>query len=306
MKLEQFTHVIEVAKTGSFSQAARNLYISQPNLSHSVKQMEKEIGFALFVRTSSGAIPTEQGREAIEHFKIIHREYLHLQKAYNGQAPRPKLSLRVASINTNRMTVVLPSLIGRYLSEDINFSFMNYTNMDALIQKVTACEVDFALIGVLSPYIKSTRTMLGNLGIEYHKLSTVPVSVVVGPHSPFYSGPSVIAMEDLRPCTVMSYGDHTEDPAYCLPLVAGIEHQVRGHVHVNSSQLFYQTIQRTPVVGLIASTADTFGVYNTWSDVRILSLADCPVVAELAWIKLSRVPLSGIAAELIEACKGLF
>lgn len=31
MKLEQFEQVLEVAKTGTFSQAARNLYMSQPN-----------------------------------------------------------------------------------------------------------------------------------------------------------------------------------------------------------------------------------------------------------------------------------
>ena len=38
MKLEQFEQVLEVAKTGTFSKAAKNLYMSQPNLSLSIKQ----------------------------------------------------------------------------------------------------------------------------------------------------------------------------------------------------------------------------------------------------------------------------
>ena len=51
MRVEQFFYAIEIADTGSFSQAARNLYVSQPNLSHAVKQIEEQVGFPLFVRT---------------------------------------------------------------------------------------------------------------------------------------------------------------------------------------------------------------------------------------------------------------
>ena len=75
MKIEQFFYAVEIADTGSFSQAARNLYVSQPNLSHAIKQIERELGFPLFIRSATGVIPTAEGSAVIDHFRIIKREY---------------------------------------------------------------------------------------------------------------------------------------------------------------------------------------------------------------------------------------
>ena len=51
MKLEQIEQILSLADTGSFTETARRLYISQPNLSASVKQLENEIGNIIFERT---------------------------------------------------------------------------------------------------------------------------------------------------------------------------------------------------------------------------------------------------------------
>ena len=59
LKLEQLSEIIQIANMGSFSEAARVLYISQPNLSRSVKQLEEELGFEIFVRKSDGVVLTE-------------------------------------------------------------------------------------------------------------------------------------------------------------------------------------------------------------------------------------------------------
>ena len=79
MELKQILYAIEIADTGSISQAAHNLYLSQPNLSYSIKQLEKEIGFPLFERTSSGVIPTSEGRTIIERFRVLQQDYQQIQ-----------------------------------------------------------------------------------------------------------------------------------------------------------------------------------------------------------------------------------
>ena len=63
MNLNVLRYVIEVEKNRSITGAARQLFISQPNLSRDIRELEEEIGFSIFTRSSRGVIPTEKGRE---------------------------------------------------------------------------------------------------------------------------------------------------------------------------------------------------------------------------------------------------
>jgi DNA-binding transcriptional LysR family regulator len=70
-------YVLEVYKERSFSTAAKNLYITQPALSASVKKIEKELGITIFDRSTSPIALTEEGKvyiEAIEKIKRIEEE----------------------------------------------------------------------------------------------------------------------------------------------------------------------------------------------------------------------------------------
>ena len=67
-------YVYEVYKEKSFSAAAKNLYVSQPALSASVKKIEQELGITIFDRSTSPITLTEEGKvyiEALEKMKNI-------------------------------------------------------------------------------------------------------------------------------------------------------------------------------------------------------------------------------------------
>ncbi|OBZ13201.1 MULTISPECIES: LysR family transcriptional regulator [Bacillales] len=49
------------AKTGSLTQAAKFLYITQPSVSHAIKQLEDSFGITLFYRNSKGVSLTQEG-----------------------------------------------------------------------------------------------------------------------------------------------------------------------------------------------------------------------------------------------------
>lgn len=121
MKLEQFEQVIELLKTGSFSQAARNLYTSQPNLSYSIKQLEDEFGFPLFLRTNNGVIPTDEAKDLVEHMTIIYREYNILQDYLRKPTKQHRLFLKVAIMNLYRAVPDLALIINKYIDTPINF-----------------------------------------------------------------------------------------------------------------------------------------------------------------------------------------
>lgn len=52
MNLTHLRYIVEVARTGSITKAAQNLYMGQPNLSKSIKDLEKSVGTAIFMRLS--------------------------------------------------------------------------------------------------------------------------------------------------------------------------------------------------------------------------------------------------------------
>ncbi|MBO5852045.1 MAG: LysR family transcriptional regulator [Clostridia bacterium] len=64
-------YVYEVYKERSFSVAAKNLYVSQPALSASVKKVERELGITLFDRSTSPIVLTEEGKVYIEYLEKL-------------------------------------------------------------------------------------------------------------------------------------------------------------------------------------------------------------------------------------------
>ena len=63
MNLQQLKYAVEIARVGSISKAAKNLYMGQPNLSKSIKELEAELGQTLFSRTARGVQPTRAGED---------------------------------------------------------------------------------------------------------------------------------------------------------------------------------------------------------------------------------------------------
>lgn len=75
MTFTQVECFVEAGKTGSFSRAGSNLYISQQTISRQIKAMEQELGFPLFQRTRSGVMLTESGVILYEKWKDLIVEY---------------------------------------------------------------------------------------------------------------------------------------------------------------------------------------------------------------------------------------
>ena len=61
MTLQQLTYFLATAEHGSFSRAARALYLAQPSLSEQVRSLEAELGVELFARVGRGVVLTEAG-----------------------------------------------------------------------------------------------------------------------------------------------------------------------------------------------------------------------------------------------------
>ena len=71
MNIQQLRCIVEIARVGSITKAAENLYMNQPNLSRTVIEFEKEYGITLFIRNSQGVILTDSGKKVVEKAEEI-------------------------------------------------------------------------------------------------------------------------------------------------------------------------------------------------------------------------------------------
>lgn len=74
MNIKHIQYLVEIERVRSISQAAENLYIGQPNLSRILKEIEADLGFPIFLRTTNGVRPTERGATFLQHAHKILRE----------------------------------------------------------------------------------------------------------------------------------------------------------------------------------------------------------------------------------------
>ena len=71
MNFQQCRYVQTIAETGSFSKAAKKLFLTQPNLSASIRDLEEELGVQLFERSNTGAKLTDDGHDFLKYAKRI-------------------------------------------------------------------------------------------------------------------------------------------------------------------------------------------------------------------------------------------
>lgn len=71
MTLQQLKYVITIANTGSMHTAAESLFITQPNLSKAIRDLEEEMGIIIFNRTNKGVLLTEDGLKFLSYARQV-------------------------------------------------------------------------------------------------------------------------------------------------------------------------------------------------------------------------------------------
>ena len=100
MNTQYFVYAIEVEKTGSITQAANNLFMSQPTLSKAIKDMEEAVGFSVFKRSAKGMVPTQRGLEFLDHAKKIAAQVHKMEQALQAHdAAHQLFSLAVPRVS---------------------------------------------------------------------------------------------------------------------------------------------------------------------------------------------------------------
>lgn len=91
MTILQCKYVVEIARTGSFSEAAKQLFVAQSSLSVSIKSLEQELNIQIFERSGNGVYLTDEGAEFIKYAKQICENNDFVMERYNSKQIQQKL-----------------------------------------------------------------------------------------------------------------------------------------------------------------------------------------------------------------------
>ena len=120
--LQKLRYIIEIVECGSFSEAAKRLFVAQPSLSGAVKELEEQIGFEIFLRTARGVVLSPQGAEFLGYARQVAEQAELLEQRYFSQRP---LRQRF-SISTQHYAFVVKAfvqLVQENGSDEYEFTF---------------------------------------------------------------------------------------------------------------------------------------------------------------------------------------
>ncbi len=166
VNLELFRVFYAVAKCGSITKAADELFISQPAVSQAIKQLETQLGGKLFNRVSRGMELTENGGKQV--FEYVSKAIELLEKAEGKFSELNETavgSLRISAPDTI-ITHILMNYIIKFHEEfpNVNVSFLNSTSRET-IESVKSGKAD---IGFINLPIKDVDVVFTGQMCELH------------------------------------------------------------------------------------------------------------------------------------------
>ena len=110
MKLQQLRYVVKVAECGSITEASRRLFVSQPSITASIRDLENEMGVHIFERTNKGVIVSEEGETFLGYARQVLDQADLLEGKYKGtseQVPHFSVSCQQYSFAVNAFVDVI-------------------------------------------------------------------------------------------------------------------------------------------------------------------------------------------------------
>ena len=110
MKLQQLRYVVKVAECGSITEASRRLFVSQPSITASIRDLESEMGVHIFERTNKGVIVSEEGETFLGYARQVLDQADLLEGKYKGtseQVPHFSVSCQHYSFAVNAFVDVI-------------------------------------------------------------------------------------------------------------------------------------------------------------------------------------------------------
>ena len=209
MNISQIRYVLETAGSSSIREASMKLFISQPALSASIRELEEELGILIFERTNKGISLTDEGREFITYAKKVMGQYAILEDRYLSR-DSDKERFSVSAQHYNFAIRAFTSVIRRFDPEKFVFSIHETKTRDVL-EDVRSLKSEVGIVSFSGSNEGVIKKIIREYGLEFSPLMRKETYIYVWKDHEF-AGRSEIALEELSgyPCISFDQSDDTQ------------------------------------------------------------------------------------------------
>ncbi|MER6117806.1 LysR family transcriptional regulator [Streptomyces sp. NPDC001743] len=161
--LRQLTYLVTVVDTGSFTQAAELLHVTQPALSHQIRALESSLGGSLLERLPRAIRPTPMGRAVLPHARAALAESERLHTAARRAAGLEGGELEIATVYSVSLGILPPVLRAwRRRHPGVRIRLREFAHADQLQAAMATGQADLAI----GPTPAGWEGPIRELGIE--------------------------------------------------------------------------------------------------------------------------------------------
>lgn len=136
----------EVVLTKSFTKAAENLYMSQPAVSKTIKNLEQEYGKAFFLREGNSIALTAEGEIFLKYTESLLDIYAKMEHEFSSENPDFPHQIKIGA-STTIAQYVIPEIAAslQNTNKDLNFNLISGNTGD-IQQQILNGQLDFGII----------------------------------------------------------------------------------------------------------------------------------------------------------------
>lgn len=207
MTLQQLKYVVTVAEKGTISEAAKELFISQPSLTNSIKELENEMQITIFHRTNKGIVVSNVGdeflayaRQVLEQANLLEEKFLNVKQ----QSPRFSVSTQHYSFAVNAFVDVIREFGGN----QYDFT-LRETQTYEIIEDVNRLKSEIGILYTSSKNQEVIRKLIKQNSLEFEELFVAKPHVFISSKHPL-AGKEVLTLNELDEYPYLSFeqGDY--------------------------------------------------------------------------------------------------
>lgn len=205
MTIQQLIYVITISEKGSLNKASEVLYISQPSLTSSVQELEKELGITIFNRGSRGVTLTNDGEEFIRYARQAVQQYDQLLEKY-GKTGSLKKKFGISTQHYSFAVKSFVEMVKQFDTREYEFAIRE-TRTREVIDDVSTGKSEIGILYLSDFNRKAIEKILRTNSLEFHHLINCDAYVYLWKGHPL-ANKERICFEDLAdyPCLTFEQG----------------------------------------------------------------------------------------------------